>query len=227
MMAKQTYTDEQFRDAVKSSHRMIEVLRKLGVKPKSSSYNLANKLVVDLNLDISHFSKNKTFSAIKYTEEQFRDAVKNSFTMIDVLRTIGVRGSGGNYDIAHRMIKKMGLDTSHFTGHGHLKGKHHTWSKAHSLDKILVNGYNGGIPTSKLKNKLFRANMLENKCSKCGIKDWNGLPLSLELEHINGDRYDNRIDNLTILCPNCHSQTHTFRRKKSSLCNLHSADNKI
>ena len=55
--------------------------------------------------------------------------------------------------------------------------------------------------------------MKEHKCESCGISEWLGKPLSLELDYINGDRYDNRLQNLRILCPNCHAQTDTYRGK--------------
>ena len=63
-----------------------------------------------------------------------------------------------------------------------------------------------------LKLRLFTDGYKEIKCEECGIEDkWNGKDIVLELDHINGDKYDNRLENLRILCPNCHSQTETFR----------------
>ena len=66
---------------------------------------------------------------------------------------------------------------------------------------------------SYLKKKIIKNNLLEYKCSECGLKDsWNFKPLCLQLDHINGIRYDNRIENLRFLCPNCHSQQITSNR---------------
>ena len=56
-------------------------------------------------------------------------------------------------------------------------------------------------------------NATKYKCEKCGLSEWQGEPLICELHHINGDSTDNRIENLIILCPNCHSQTDNFRSK--------------
>jgi hypothetical protein len=154
-----------------------------------------------------------------YTEEQFVDAVKSSYSMASVLRKIGVRPTGGNYDVARRRIKTLNLDSSHFTGSGHLKGKTHNWAKKTPLGDILINGFNGGIGTNNLKLRLFKEGLLQKKCYRCGISDWLGERLSLELEHKNGNRYDNRIENLEILCPNCHSLTSTYRgRGKNKSC---------
>ena len=70
--------------------------------------------------------------------------------------------------------------------------------------------------TSHLKNRLIREGYKEYKCEDCGIDEWNGKAISLELDHISGDRLDNSLDNLKLLCPNCHSQTHTFRGRNIS-----------
>lgn len=67
------------------------------------------------------------------------------------------------------------------------------------------------VHSSVLRQKLIREGYKENKCEKCGISEWNGEPLTLELHHLNGNHYDNNIDNLQILCPNCHSQTKNYR----------------
>ena len=65
----------------------------------------------------------------------------------------------------------------------------------------------------KLKKYAIENNLLFNKCYKCGLTMWNDKPLKLQLHHINGDNRDNRIENLQLLCPNCHSQTDNFCKK--------------
>lgn len=68
---------------------------------------------------------------------------------------------------------------------------------------------------TKFKSRLIKANLIEYKCSCCGITEWNGKPLTLQLHHINGNNRDNRLENLTFLCPNCHSQTDNFSGKNA------------
>jgi len=77
------------------------------------------------------------------------------------------------------------------------------------IDELLVNGKYRS--TSSLRLRLIKDKVLNNVCYECGLlPEWNGKSLSLHLDHINGDSSDNRIDNLRILCPNCHSQTETY-----------------
>ena len=80
------------------------------------------------------------------------------------------------------------------------------------LDEIL-NGNHPQYQTFKLKNRLFESGLKDNKCEMCGVKEWNGVQLNCELDHINGIRTDHRLENLRVLCPNCHSQTETYRAK--------------
>lgn len=80
------------------------------------------------------------------------------------------------------------------------------------LDGILK-GQHPHFQTYKLKNRLLKEGVLENKCSVCGITDWNGKELNMELDHIDGNRSNHKIKNLRMICPNCHAQTPTYRSK--------------
>jgi DNA-binding CsgD family transcriptional regulator len=76
------------------------------------------------------------------------------------------------------------------------------------LDELLVAGKRRG--RENLKRRLLAAGLKQERCEGCGISEWLGRPISLELHHVNGDKHDNRIENLQLLCGNCHSQTHTW-----------------
>ena len=74
------------------------------------------------------------------------------------------------------------------------------------VEELLV----GPRARTHVKTRLIRAGLLEPRCAECGIDSWRGEPLSLCLHHVNGDPADNRLENLQLVCPNCHSQTENF-----------------
>ena len=81
-------------------------------------------------------------------------------------------------------------------------------------DKIslmeILDGKHPHYQTFKLKNRLISENVKENKCDSCGIIEWNGKPLTMQLDHIDGDSHNHKFDNIQFLCPNCHAQTDTY-----------------
>lgn len=137
-------------------------------------------------------------------------AIANARSAASAIRSIGLIPAGGNYATLYALIREYNLDTSHWTGEGHLRGRTHNWSRETPLAQILVNRstYRGG--TSKLKARLCREGLLTPTCARCGLVEWLGQRIALHLDHRNGDRFDNRIENLRLLCPNCHSLTDTY-----------------
>lgn len=98
--------------------------------------------------------------------------------------------------------------------HHFLSEKEHKPGEKLSLEEILVE--NSNYPSDKLKERLIKAGIKKSKCEnpKCGITDWYGEKLKFHLHHINGNHHDNRLENLQILCPNCHSLTDNYSGKK-------------
>lgn len=111
-----------------------------------------------------------------------------------------------NWKTFRRYAIKFGCFKTNQSGKG-LKKK----QPSVSIQEILENK----VPCQsfKLKFKLFNEGIKTNKCERCGISEWNGKPLNCELHHIDGNNANNNLDNLIILCPNCHSQTENFRSK--------------
>jgi len=156
----------------------------------------------------------------KYNETDLRDKVKQSRSMAQLLSSYGIKIAGGNYATMRRHIIHYNIDVSHWMGQGWLKGKTHDWTPKIPLEEIMVKNSAYGA-MSHLKDRLFKAGIFERKCYKCGLTEWLGQPAPLELEHISGDKFDCRRENLTILCPNCHSLTKTHAGKNKGRYGSH------
>lgn len=152
----------------------------------------------------------------KRSKEEYEKAIKESYSIAGVCRSLGIKPVGGNYRIIHNAIKMYNFDTSHFTGQGWNVDLKFKPQKSLPLKNILTK--NSHYQTYKLKLRLFNEGIKDKKCEICNLKKWMGKEIPLELHHINGDNTDNRLENILIVCPNCHAQTDTYRgRKKSAL----------
>ncbi|MBI3241037.1 MAG: hypothetical protein HYZ49_01925 [Chloroflexi bacterium] len=145
----------------------------------------------------------------KYTDKQFIDAIRRAHSHRQALSMLGLKEAGGNYAALKRRIKELALDTSHWTGQPWNKGV--VRGPQLPIEDYLNN--KRPIQTYKLKLRLLRTGIFEHKCYSCGLTHWKDQPIPLELEHKNGNPQDNSLDNLTMLCPNCHALTTTYRGK--------------
>ncbi len=148
-----------------------------------------------------------------WTDNEFIEAVKSSLSYAQVIRKLHLKVAGSNYDTVKRKIEELGLDTSHMTGQGWNQGERFTpLKKSMPLSEILVK-HSPFVNANHLKERLLKEGIKERKCECCGNTEWMGKPIALELHHINAVKDDQRLENLVLLCPNCHALTDNYRGK--------------
>ena len=146
----------------------------------------------------------------KHSDEDVAAAVGASLTYAEALSRLGLAAAGGNYATIQRVVRKLGLDTSHMRGQGWAKGRTVTPRvPAIPLAEILVQ--DSSYQSHKLKRRLLNSGLLPRICARCGNSKWLGATIPLELYHVNGVKTDNRLENLQLLCPNCHALTKSYR----------------
>ncbi len=151
-----------------------------------------------------------------WTESQLRQAVLDSTSIRQTLRKLSLKEAGGNYAQIKKYLHFYNINTSHFRGQVWNKGLKGIGKPRIPLEKILTKGCL--FQSHKLKKRLFKENLKQQSCEECGwAKESPDGRIPLELNHINGNYTDNRIENLRILCPNCHSlkPTHRGRNRKN------------
>jgi hypothetical protein len=146
---------------------------------------------------------------MKYTKEYLTELVKNSKCVWDVIAQTGMSKQEGNYRYIKAYLTKYKIDISHFENQ-FLRPK-----RMRSLNEYLVKGEYLTLNGNRLKGKLYKAGLKKRECEECGQgEDWRGKKFSLILDHIDGDRENNTIENLRIVCPNCNACLDTHCRKK-------------
>ena len=149
-----------------------------------------------------------------YTDDEFKEIIARNHSWCACAKEVGLSPNGSNARIQlKKRVDELHLDISHFD---QTQDAHNTSTK-YTLEEIMIEN-SSYQNTTKLKERIIAAKIIPYKCAICGNDgEWQGQKLILQLDHINGKHFDHRKENLRFLCPNCHSQTHTFsgRNKKN------------
>lgn len=205
-MGASTYTRERLEEAALGARTLSEALERLGVDPRSSTRDYIRERMKKLGVDTSHFER----EGVKWTREVLERAVRASTSMYEVLSHLGLELVGGHHTHISRRIKAYGIDTSHFQVPP--RGRDARPGRTPGAVLVELPGTQGRrVPSDRLKRALL-AQGLEERCALCGIEAvWRGRPLTLEVDHIDGNWRNNSVGNLRFLRPNCHSTTDTYR----------------
>lgn len=144
---------------------------------------------------------------IKRTKQELEEAIKNSTRWREVIQLFGLKYSGRGTQLIKKQAIKFGIDFSHFN-------QHKTYKNLYGLNRLQAYLENK-IPTrsDNLKPLLFKHKLKEEKCEECNLTSWRNKTITLQLHHVDGNNSNNKIENLKILCPNCHSQTDNWCNK--------------
>lgn len=138
-------------------------------------------------------------------KEKLSEAIRYSKSSKEVLEYLGLRAAGGNYTSLKKHVELYELTLPEWD-----------YSKQAGVIRIKFTDDEVFVVNSSYANRLSLKKRLyamgvKEECSECGQgTEWNGKPITLQLDHINGIHNDNRLKNLRIICPNCHSQTETY-----------------
>lgn len=146
---------------------------------------------------------NLIMKKFEWNLEEIKKHVKSSTSFTEVLRKLNIPVQGNNSTTLKNILNKNNINYSHFTGR----------AKIYKIDSVNIEIYLNNIKpikTHALKKKLLKENLIENKCAICGLHSWLNKPLVLQLHHIDGNNNNNNLNNLQLLCPNCHSQTDNY-----------------
>lgn len=149
------------------------------------------------------------------TYENLAEIVKNSESYADVLRALSLPTNTSLYGRIQKEIAKQKLCCKHFTGQGWMRGK--VIGPKRNINDYLEN--KRFITSHKLKARIIQDRIKPHKCEDCGREDWKNEKIPLELHHLDGNKHNNNLINLQLLCPNCHAMTSNYRGKNMSKSN--------
>jgi hypothetical protein len=203
------YTRERLVEAAEQCSDIDEVIAFFGTRPYGYLRGYLTRRFAHFDIDISHFRP--CGRRARPSHEELRSAVAESSSVAEALRHLGRPSNSGQRAMLRKWIEEGRLPTTHFLGQAHQRGKRSMNAKRPEEVLVRHDGMHR-TRTSRLRRALHEAGVPE-ECARCGVgPEWHARPMTLEIDHINGDWSDDRRENLRLLCPNCHAITSTWCR---------------
>ncbi|MFF0474124.1 HNH endonuclease signature motif containing protein [Streptomyces sp. NPDC004284] len=203
------YTRERLTEAAARCSDIEEAVAFLGSEPYANLPRYLMKRFAHYGIDVSHFPP--IGRRTRPSTGELKSAVSASSSIREVLRRLGRADNGAQRANFRKWIADDQLSTAHFLGQAHQRGKPSPTARRPE-DVLVRHGQGYRTTTTRLRRALVEVGAPE-QCARCGVgPEWLGKPMTLEIDHANGDWRDNRRDNLRLLCPNCHATTATWCR---------------
>ncbi|MFD3999388.1 HNH endonuclease signature motif containing protein [Streptomyces rubiginosohelvolus] len=213
MSQRQRYTRERLAQAAERCSNIDEVITFLGTRPYAQLRRYLQRRFTHFGIDVSHFDRCRSGAAAsRPSGETLRETVEVSRSVAELLRRLGRRDNGHQRALVRRWVAEEGLSTSHFLGQAHQRDRPGP-TPAKRPEEALVKHTSGFRTKTSLLRRALREIGTPEQCEGCGTGPvWHGSPITLEIDHVNGDWSDDRAENLRLLCPNCHAVTNTWCR---------------
>lgn len=190
---------------------IVDVCHALGVVPRTEAYRRIRHVAQEHDIDISHIPEprnGRPFEGLGVSVKEVADAVRHSSTRDEVLERLEITPTPRRRRQLARTIHRFDIPIAHLRPRPSTR-RQPSGKPRVDLDELLVpDSYRN---TSRLRQRLIEECVLPRRCSSCDLTTWQGKPIPLELDHVDGDRTNNRLENLRLLCPNCHALTPTYR----------------
>ncbi|MCQ6553075.1 HNH endonuclease [Streptomyces sp. C10-9-1] len=204
------YTREALSAAAAACADLDEAIALLGTRPYGKLRRYLRGRFAHFGIDVSHFTDEPGRPPGLSDTKQLRDAVERALSVAQALRLLGRPDNSRTRARFREAVSRAGIDTSHFLGQGHGKGRP---GRTRPPEEVLVRHCGPRRTRTAVLRRALRASGVLPVCEECGTGElWHGNRLTLEIDHVNGDPYDDRGENLRLLCPNCHAVTSTWCR---------------
>lgn len=205
------YTESEAREAIANASTWKDVLEALGYSYYGKNVKTLRKWAAKWGIPVDHLPKGRSGAAPRYSREEAAEAIRQSRSWAEALRRLGYCHTGANSKPLKKRAAMWGISTEHFDPYA--ASREALRREAVPLEEVLVDG--STYSRSSLKRRLFESGLKERRCELCGQGEmWQGRRMGLILDHINGKRDDNRLENLRIVCPNCAATLDTHCGRK-------------